>query len=195
MKGVVSVEIWKDVDGFEGLYQISSYGKIKSLHYYGGDREKVLIPIKDKDGYLTIGIWKNKKRHSRKIHRLVAAAFIPNPENLPQVNHKDENPENNMVENLEWCTCRYNINYGTHNLKNAIAQTGKKHTAEHIMKIRANAPASKPVFMIDSDSMEIIEEFPSASEAARRIKGTATNVSFACRNQGTKYKGCFWRYK
>lgn len=189
------MEIWKDIEGFEGLYQVSSFGRVKSLRYWGSDRAQILKLTDDKNGYKILGIWKNRKRYSKKVHRLVAEAFIPNPHNFPQVNHKDENPANNHVENLEWCTCKYNINYGSHNLKNALAQTGKKHTAEHILKIRKNAPASKPVFMIDAKSMEILAEFPSASEAARQIGGTATNVSFACRNQKSKYKGYFWRYK
>lgn len=195
MKGVDEMEIWKDICGFEGLYKISSYGRIKSLHYYGGNRVKILKPVKDSDGYLTIGIWKDKKRYSKKMHRLVAEAFIPNPENFPQINHKDEDRENNHVENLEWCTNKYNVNYGNHSLHAAQAQMGKRHTAEHIMKIRANAPGSKAVLMINPDDMSIVVEYVSGSEAARQIRGTATNVAYACRNQGTKYKGYFWRYK
>lgn len=189
------MEIWKDICGFEGLYKISSYGRIKSLHYYGGNRVKILKPAKDSDGYLTIGIWKDKKRYSKKMHRLVAEAFIPNPENFPQINHKDEDRENNHVENLEWCTNKYNVNYGNHSFHAAQAQMGKRHTAEHIMKIRSNAPGSKPVLMIEPETMNVIAEFVSASEAARQIGGTATNVSYACRNESAKYKGLFWRYK
>lgn len=189
------MEIWKDVCGFEGLYQISSYGRIKSLHYYGGDRVEILKPARDKNGYLTIGVWKDGKRYSKKMHRLVAEAFIPNPDNLPQINHKDEDRENNFVENLEWCTNKYNVNYGNHSLHAAQAQMGKRHTVEHIMKIRANAPGSKAVLMINPDDMSIVGEYVSGSEAARQIRGTATNVAYACRNQGTKYKGYFWRYK
>lgn len=82
------IEIWKDIREFEGLYQISNLGRIKSFY---GKKERYLKPIKDKDGYLQIKIYKNTKQYTAKIHRLVAKAFIPNPDNLPEVNHKDEN--------------------------------------------------------------------------------------------------------
>ena len=195
MKGVKKLEIWKDIDGFEGLYQISSCGRVKSLHYYGGNRKKTLKLQHDKDGYLVVGLRNGAIQVNRKVHRLVALAFIPNPDNLPQINHKDEDKENNLVENLEWCTNKYNVNYGNHSLHAAQAQMGKRHTAEHIMKIRSNAPGSKPVLMIEPETMNVIAEFVSASEAARQIGGTATNVSYACRHESSKYKGLFWRYK
>lgn len=189
------MEIWKDIDGFEGLYQISNCGRVKSLHYYGGNRKKMLKLQHDKDGYLVVGLRNGAIQVNRKVHRLVALAFIPNTDNLPQINHKDEDKENNRVENLEWCTNKYNVNYGNHSLHASQAQMGKRHTAEHIMKIRSNAPGSKPVLMIEPETMNVIAEFVSASEAARQIGGTATNVSYACRHESSKYKGLFWRYK
>lgn len=189
------MEVWKDIEGFEGLYEVSSLGRIKTLHYYGGNQTRILKLQSDKNGYLTVGLHKGGVTYQKKVHRLVAIAFIPNPENLPQVNHKDEDKENNCVENLEWCTSKYNVNYGNHSLHAAQAQMGKRHTVEHIMKIRANAPGSKAVLMINPGDMSIVAEYVSGSEAARQIRGTATNVAYACRNQGTKYKGYFWRYK
>lgn len=102
-------EIWKDIKGFEGLYQVSSYGNVRS--YYRGGR--ILKPKKDKDGYLEVCLRKNNKSKYFKIHRLVAFVFIENTDNLPQVNHIDENKMNNNINNLEWCDCYYNINYGT----------------------------------------------------------------------------------
>lgn len=189
------MEVWKDIEGYEKLYQVSNYGRIRSLSYYGGKRTKVLRQVRDKDGYLQVGLHKNGIATTKKVHRLVAFAFIQNPKNLPQINRKDEDRENNHVENLEWCTNKYNVNYGNHSLHAAQAQIGKRHTVEHIMKIRANAPGSKAVLMINPDDMSVVAEYVSGSEAARQIGGTATNVSYACRNKTATYKGYFWRYK
>ena len=102
-------EIWKNIEGYEGKYQVSNFGQVKSMI----GQEKVLHPKKHRTGHLQIGLHKDKKRKTMYIHRLVAQAFIPNPDNLPCVNHKDENPNNNNVDNLEWCTQKYNCNYGT----------------------------------------------------------------------------------
>ena len=109
-------EIWKDIKGYEGLYQISNYGEVKSLEKKAGfstRKEKILKQHLDKDGYVKVYLCKNNKVKFLSVHRLIAEAFIPNPNNFPQINHKDENKQNNKIENLEWCTCKYNINYGT----------------------------------------------------------------------------------
>lgn len=116
-------EIWKDIEGYEGYYKISNLGNIKSEERviehngcYGGYykiRGKILKPKIDKDGYFKICLKKNDIKKYFFIHRLVAQTFIPNPNNLPQVNHKDETKQNNCVSNLEWCDNIYNVNYGT----------------------------------------------------------------------------------
>ena len=110
------MEEWKSIPGYEGLYEVSSYGRVKSLERYKSNnggiqliKEKILKPHNTKKGYLTVQ-FSNK---IFKVHRLVAEAFIPNPDNLPMVNHKDEDKTNNNVDNLEWCTAKYNSNYGT----------------------------------------------------------------------------------
>lgn len=121
------IEEWKDVPGYLGYYQISNLGRVKSLNrtivyspskFYPNGRvrvlkEKILTPSVDKKGYEFVQLFINGNYRSKKIHRLVAEVFIPNPNNLEQVNHKDENKKNNKVSNLEWCTLIYNINYGT----------------------------------------------------------------------------------
>ena len=98
------MEIWKEVNGYEGLYWISNLGRVKNKH------GRILKPGL-RSGYYSVGLMKNKKRVHKRIHRLVAEAFINNPSNLPQVNHKDENKVNNRVENLEWCDNKYNSTY------------------------------------------------------------------------------------
>lgn len=121
MEVCILIEEWRDIEGYEGLYQISNLGRVKSLSRIAIDRrgiphyvnERILKQAFDKNGYCLVGLHINGKIKSGKVHRLVASAFIDNPHNLPDVNHKDENKSNNNVDNLEWCTPKYNINYGT----------------------------------------------------------------------------------
>ena len=119
-------EIWKDIEGYEGLYQVSNMGRVKSLGK-GGTHKQVhyLKQAKERCGYLFVALCKKGKVKQFKVHRLVAKAFIPNPNNLSQVNHKDEDKTNNRVDNLEWCDCIYNINYGTAIKRRAKAITRK----------------------------------------------------------------------
>ena len=118
-----------------GLYEVSNFGKVKSLKY---KKDKILKPSFDKNGYTSLNLCKNGKISHKTIHRLVAESFIPNPNNYPCVNHKDENPRNNTVENLEWCTYKYNMNYGTcaerRNKNNKIAVNQYDKTNKFIKK-------------------------------------------------------------
>lgn len=119
-------EIWKDCKGYEGLYQVSDQGRIWSVR-----SQNYLNPWKDGSGYWTVQLFaKNGKRKTEKVHRLVAIAFIPNPDNLPQVNHKDENKGNPCVDNLEWCNAKYNANYGTRNERIIKSQEKKVYCVE-----------------------------------------------------------------
>ena len=116
-------ELWKPVKYYEGSYEISNYGRVKSIErtVYKQDGVTVCGHIKEHyvtqhdngHGYLFVNLWKNNKSKREYVHRLVALTFIDNPDNLPQVNHKDEDKQNNCVENLEWCTQKYNNTYGT----------------------------------------------------------------------------------
>ena len=103
------IEIWKPVPGYEGLYEVSDQGNVRSLNYRKTGKTFVMSPGVDKKGYKRVSLVKDKKHTTFQVHRLVASAFIPNPGNLPQVNHKDKNTGNNCVDNLEWCTNSYNI--------------------------------------------------------------------------------------
>ena len=140
-------EIWKDIIGFEGLYQISNFGRVKTLPKYTYSkgypqlRKEKILKIGYTGKYRCYATVKLNDKKNYKVHRLVAEAFIPNPNNLPQVNHKDENPKNNCVNNLEWCTNKYNVKYSAkplsaeHKEKLSLAHKGKVLSQEHKNKI------------------------------------------------------------
>ncbi len=111
-------EIWKDIPGYEGLYQVSNMGRVLSLPRYKKKKHKYqthynIRKQRIKNGYWCVNLSKQNKVKWIGVHRLVALAFLPNPDDLPFVNHKDESRTNNSVENLEWCTHEYNCSYGT----------------------------------------------------------------------------------
>lgn len=107
-------EVWKDVPGYEGLYQASNLGRIKSLNFNGTGKEKIMQP-RTGNRYYMIALWKDGKRKDLLLHRVIAKTFIENKENKPFINHKDENCFNNSVDNLMWCTHKENMNWGTRN--------------------------------------------------------------------------------
>lgn len=114
------MEIWKEIVGYERLYQVSNKGNVKNKQ-----RDKCLVPKKNNRGYLGVELRKDKIRKMFLIHRLVAQAFIPNPKDFPNINHKDENPENNSADNLEWCSQSYNVLYSMHRQgKGSIKKSG-----------------------------------------------------------------------
>ena len=127
------MEIWKDIEGFEGIYQVSNLGRVKSLSRvvrgprrgFRSVRERILKYRITSKGYALVQLCKPKVQQQVLVHRLVAQAFIPNPLGLKLVNHKDENPLNCQVENLEWCTHKYNSNYGT------FPERQRKYAKEH----------------------------------------------------------------
>ena len=112
------LEIWKNIEGYEGEYQVSNTGKVRSLK-----NNLILKQQCDRYGYFNVRLYKKTKGKTIRVHRLVAKAFIPNTSNLNVVNHIDENPQNNNVENLEWCTQKYNANYGNAQVKRLKTRT------------------------------------------------------------------------
>ena len=165
-------EIWKPIKDFE-YYFISNFGRVKSTKF---GKERILKLTKDKDGYLIVNLYKNNKSKTFKVHRLVAEVFLPNPYNLPQVNHKDENPQNNIVTNLEWCDAKYNNNYGTRNKR-----IGKSNT---------NGKRSKPVLQYTLDG-KFVREWESYRECKRN---GFNHVSECCRGKLKSCGGFIWKY-
>lgn len=167
-------EIWKDIAGYEGLYQVSNLGRIKSLNYKHTSRERILKTKKNRSGYVVVNLNQAGKRKTYSIHRLVAQAFIDNPQNLPMVNHRDENKQNNIVSNLEWCTSKYNTNYGT-----CIERRAKK--------------TSKPVIGIDKVT-GLIVKFPSAHEASRQTGIDQGYITNCLKGRYKTAGGFYWYY-
>lgn len=171
-------EVWKDVMGYEGLYEISSFGSLKrlkrtTLGKNGVEYNYPELIIKgdyDKDGYIRTTMSKNKNKKTKKLHRLVAEAFIPNPNNYPEVNHLDETKDNNRVSNLEWTTTRGNANHGTRN----------ERITNHPNQRKKVNGWKKPVRIIDLKNGDI-KIYESATEAGERIGLHQTLVSRACR--------------
>lgn len=175
------MEEWRDIKGFEGLYQVSNLGNVKSIprKIWNGkgfflSKEKLVKQVLNHKGYQMVQLWNSNHFKSIAVHRLVSEAFIPNPANLPQVNHKDEDKKNNKISNLEWCTGKYNINYGT--AKNRIAEK-----------------LSKPVIGVSLKTPNCIK-FVSAAEAGRN-GFCASHVIECCNNKRKTHKGYIWNWQ
>ena len=190
-------EIWRtavsDGEIYEG-FEVSNLGRIKSLNYHRTGRAELLEPSDNGYGYLIVSLSKNRKVKNCRVHRLVAEAFLPNPENKPCINHKiegDEGKKINMVffnkdgtidkerTTIEWATYEENINYGTHNERSA--------------KARINGKRSKTVLQL-SLSGELIREWESTKECGRNGFNQGA-VAACCRGEKPHYKGFLWMYK
>ena len=125
-------EVWKDIMGYEGLYQVSNLGRIKSLGNNKNKKEKIIKIWNDRNSYLNVVLHKKGVRKRCLVHRLVAETFISNPENKPEVNHKDCNRTNNIVGNLEWCTRRDNSKYPPTRIKRYITLIRRNYNNDRI---------------------------------------------------------------
>lgn len=168
-------EVWKVIPGYDGAYEVSSLGRVRS---FKRKKCKILIQRPATGGYLYVFLCKNNKVTGYRVHRLVASAFIPNPDGLPQVNHKDENIKNNCVNNLEWVTPEYNRSYGTRNQR--IANTLKKK-----------------IDKFDKNTGEYICSYLGAEDAAKSIngkKGCESGIRDCCRGVLRTSHGFIWRW-
>lgn len=217
-------EIWKDIKDYEGLYQVSNYGRVRSLDRcdnMGRFMDGHILSIGDNgNGYKHVGLSKNGLQKTEYVHRLVAKSFIPNPNNLPQVNHKDENPNNNCVDNLEWCTNKYNNNYGNHKVRLSESHTGKKLTEEHkknigkaskerwqdkeyrekVITAKIGLKHSEETKRKMSESakkkvrcIETGEEFNSMQDAGEKYNRNPNNLGRAIKNNKT-FAGYHWEF-
>lgn len=183
-------EIWIDIKDYEGLYQTSNLGRARSLDRWVKGKNgsirlckgRILKPGTNKDGYLQVDLSKNNKRKTFRVNRLVAEAFLEIPEELRhlkgtrylQVNHKDENKLNNNVNNLEWCSAKYNSNYGTAIKRRSLKK--KKSILQYTMK------------------GEFVKEWDSIAECGRNGFNPAL-VCMCCKGERNKHKDSIWRYK
>lgn len=188
-------EEWLPIDGYENLYQVSNYGRIKSLERIDNNnhlvKEKILKQKTTKYGYQQVGICKDKKQKRFQVHRLVANAFIPNPNNYPVVNHKDEVKTNNHVDNLEWCTVEYNCNYGTRNEKVSKAVSGKNNY--QFGKFGKEHHRSKQVIQLTL-SNEVVKTWDSMMDIKRELGYNNAHISSCCKGKRKTSNGFIWRY-
>ena len=182
-------EIWKDIKDFEGLYQVSNLGNVKSLSRYvknkNGKRiveEKILKNQINKKGYYSVVLRKNNKSFTKEIHRLVAITFIENTNNYPVINHIDGNKLNNKLDNLEWCTYK-------HNIREAYRLGLNRYT--NLVNFK-NLP--KKVLQFDK-SKKFITEFNSIREASRITKVCYNSIWLNCCGKQNYAGGYTWKYK
>ena len=178
-------EVWKDIKGYEGLYQVSNYGRVKSLGKYVNSgltnvnkiflKERIKKLSKTKKGYLEVKLSKKCKGNMLKVHRLVAISFIENKNNYSQINHKDEVKTNNCVNNLEWCNCQYNSNYGSRN------ERIRKTMGTKICKY--------------NEEGSLLKEWNSMKQASCEERISLKILSECCKGIRKNYKGYIWRYK
>ena len=192
----VPKEEWKDIDGYEGLYMVSSYGRIKSIPRKG-TKGCIIRPSFSGSGYLQTHLCKNKISRTFQVHRLVAVHFISNPKCLPEVNHKDEVKTNNCVWNLEFCTRAYNENYGTkiersvkhHNYKESSIKSALHHNYKEVGR-----KLSKPVLQMAED-WNVIKKWESLQEVSRTLNYSCGNISMVCNGKKEKAYGFRWMFE
>lgn len=184
------IENWRDIKEYEGLYQVSNFGRVRSLDRYVNNRHKngnklvkgkLLKQVKLSGGYLGVTLCKNNVIKTHSVHRLVAQAFKPNPQNKKCVNHLNKIRTDNRAENLEWCTYKENNNWLDHNELVSKAKTNNKKV-------------SKPVEQYTLDGV-FVKEYPSAKEAQRQTGISNSNIIQCCQSK-RKYAGGFiWKYQ
>lgn len=168
-------EKWKDIKDYDGLYQVSNLGNVKSLGNKSNHKEPIILkPTINKNGYMAVRLQKDKKVKYIFIHKLVAEAFLRKKKENLQVNHKDGNKRNNKVNNLEWCTASENI--------------------IHSFKIGLRKPTIKKVYQLDKNN-NLINIYKSAKEASKKTGVYYTDITQCCRNEIKSAGGYIWKYE
>lgn len=181
---MIRQEEWRDIPSLEGRYQASPIGRIRSILSNGTTNVRVLTNLKD--GYVGFSYLLNGKVKSMSVHRAVALAFIPNPNNYPYVNHKDEGKRNNCVENLEWCTAKYNTNYGTRNSRVSVV----------LKSLNLKRKNAKAVVKLHKHTKAVLAEYRSIDDAVADCGlSTRSHVSECCAGKRKSAHGFIWRYK
>ena len=214
-------EEWRPIKGYEGLYEVSNLGRVKSLNYNHTKKEGMLKLFKDKDGYLIVNLSKDKITCRFKVHRLVGETFIPNPENKPCIDHINTIKNDNRVENLRWATYEENRNneltkkhinenlpkgenhflYGkehTEETKSKMSEShkGKKFSEEHKKKLsdaNKGKHKSKKIVQLSLDN-KLIKIWNSSCEAEKECKFNRGNINGCCKGRLKTYKGYKWMY-
>ena len=198
-------EKWVDIQGYVGFYQISNLGRVKSLSrtYYTYNylkkekikitrKEKYMSYKKDSNDYMIVSLSRNGKTKAFTIHRLVASAFIPNPDNLPQINHINGIKTDNRVENLEWCTPSYNVE---HSFKTGI----RKMTSKQIKQAKENIKKAfeskrRKVYQLTPEG-EVIKLWDSFTDIYKELHYSWGNIGQVCRGKQELAYGYKWKYK
>lgn len=182
------MEIWKDIEGYEGYYQVSNLGNVRSLNYrhHGGvhNLKQSVLP----EGYLFVILWKNKATKMFYVHRLVGQAFLDNPHKYPEVNHIDENKQNNSVKNLEWCSSQYNTNYSRlkHPERYVTTMNGKR--TKKVTKY-----SLRPVKQQTRDGM-LIKQWNNISEIVRELNVCHSAIAECCKGIRKTAYGFKWEF-
>lgn len=178
------MEIWKPVKGYEGLYEVSNQGNVRSVHYKGTNTAKTLVLKANNSGRLYVGLYLNGRPKYFLVHRLVAMAFVPNPNAYPEINHIDENPMNNNVENLEWCTRKQNVRYYNDNHPDHYRKRGCRVHGKH---------KGKRIIQVSCDG-RVVKEWENSREIFIETGMSDWSISECCRgNRKTAY-GYKWQY-
>lgn len=173
---------WKDITDYEGIYQVSNLGEVRSLNYRGTGKTRIIKQDTGRRGERKVRLYKNNKYKNFQVHRLVAIHFIPNPNKLPQVNHKDENTSNNLWTNLEWCTSKYNCNYGTRNRRIGNASKSRMHSEETRKRISKSNKGNKSR-CIKIKCITTGETFNSIKEASNYYEVAHSSIGKCCRGE------------
>lgn len=172
-------EEWRDVPGYEGFYQVSNLGRVKSMPNRSNHKGSMILSLSVVNGYMHVGLSKNAEQKICKVHRLVAAAFISNPRNLPQVNHKNGNKSDNRVENLEWVTAKENTKHAH--------LTGLAHAQKGVENSR-----SLKIVQLSMDGEEIAR-YVGTREAERKTGAYHSNISRCLNGKARSAGGFKWK--